>query len=136
MSKLHQVLPYKMAEFNRYLLPYSIRYMSCSMVGSFFFFVKWLMGWGHQHSHTSWEQSVYSHERFKPISTFFGKGKKSILTLEQKFVEMCSITHHDKSYQTKLANHSTQGIWVGFTGGHPVGIYCEFNSKRREISLT
>ena len=50
-----------------------------------------------------------------PFQQFFGKGKRSILTLVQNFGEMCSTTHCNNSYPAKLSNCGTLEIWVDFT---------------------
>ena len=49
-----------------------------------------------------------------PFQQCFGNGKRCILSLMQKFGEMC-ITNH----WAKLVNHGTPGILVGNADGHP-----------------
>ena len=49
-----------------------------------------------------------SSKNLSPFQQVFGKGKRSILSLVQKFGEMCITTHWDNSYCAKLANHGTQ----------------------------
>ena len=64
----------------------------------------------------------------------FGKGKRSILTSVQRFGEICMMTYHDNSHQTKLANKGTQGIWVGLADGHSVSTYSMFNPKAPKLA--
>ena len=45
-----------------------------------------------------------------PFQQFFGKGKRNILTLMQKFGKMCIATYKDNSHGAKLANCGTTGI--------------------------
>ena len=47
-----------------------------------------------------------------PFQLFLWKGKKSILTLAQKFGETCITTYNDNSSWDQLANCSTLRIWA------------------------
>ena len=58
---------------------------------------------------------------------FFGKEKRSILSLMQKFGEMCISTYRDNTHWAKLANQSIPCIWVGCMEGHPTCTYWAFN---------
>ena len=71
-----------------------------------------------------------------PISTFFWNRKSNILSLMQNFGEMCITTYRDNTYQAKLANFGTPGIWVGYAEGHSTGTYQVFNPKMKKIILT
>ena len=68
-----------------------------------------------------------------PFQHFFGKGKKSVLTLMQKFGEMCIITYKDNTDWAKLANHGTPGIWVGYAENSPASTYWIFSPKTKKI---
>ena len=89
------------------------------------------MGQSCDHLHASWEQSINSEQ--KDISTIFAKGKRSILSLVQKFGDICITTYRDSTHQGKLANHDTSGIWVGYVEGHPTNTYWVFNPKTKNI---
>ena len=71
-----------------------------------------------------------------PFQQLFGKRKRSILSLMQKFVEMCFTIHRDNTYWAKLANQGTPGFWDGYAEGHPTSIYQAFNPKTKKIILT
>ena len=58
-----------------------------------------------------------------PFQQFFEKEKKTVLTLMQKFGEMCIATKMDNTHWAKLANCGTPSIWVGYTENHPDGTY-------------
>ena len=53
-----------------------------------------------------------------PFQQFFGKGKKSVLSVMQKLSEMCIITFKDNTHWAKLANQGTPSIWVGYAENH------------------
>ena len=63
-----------------------------------------------------------------PFQQFFGKGKKSIQALMQKFGEICIITFKDNTHWAKLANQGTPRIWVGYDW--------VFNPKTKKNILT
>ena len=71
-----------------------------------------------------------------PFQQFLGKQTKSVLTLMQKFDEMCIITNKDNTHWAKLANHGTPSIWVDYTENHPTGTYQIFYPKMKKIILT
>ena len=71
-----------------------------------------------------------------PFQQFFGKGKRSILSLMQKFDEMHITTYRDNIYQARLANQGTPGFWVGYAEGHLTGMYQDFNPKSKKIIST
>ena len=54
----------------------------------------------------------------------------------QKFGEMYISTYRDNMHQAKLANQHAPDIWVGFTEGHPTGIYQIFNPETKTVILT
>ena len=58
-----------------------------------------------------------------PFPQFFGKGKRSTLSLMQKFGEICIATYRDNTHQTKWANKGTPGLWVGYAEDHPTSTY-------------
>ena len=89
-----------------------------------------------EHCHIPQEPPDHSQKNLKPISTIFGKGKKSVLTSMQKFGEMCLATYKNNTHQAKLANHGTPSIWVGYAENHPTGTYPIFNPKTKKIILT
>ena len=70
------------------------------------------------------------------LSSFqqFLRRKSSILTLVQKFDEMCITTNCGISHQAKLANCDTPCIWVGFAEGPPVGTYHMHNPMTKSYS--
>ena len=89
LSAPPQVLPNNiMAESNRSLLPYSTRYMPCSMVANFLLPYK-----------LAYEPKLLTLPLFLkiisslpneiPFQHFFGKRKRNILSLIRKFCEMC-----------------------------------------------
>ena len=69
-----------------------------------------------------------------PFQQFFGKGKKTVLTLMQKLAEMCIATYKNNTNWAKLANCGTPSIWAGYAENHPTGTYQIFNTKTKKIS--
>ena len=65
----------------------------------------------------------------------FGKGERSILSLVQKFGEMCINMYGNNFCWAKLVNQGAPGIQVGFTEGHSVGTYWVYNPKTKKIIL-
>ena len=49
---------------------------------------------------------------------------------------MCIMTQHDNFCWDKSPKQGTEGIWVGFTGGHIVGTYHVLNPETHKISWT
>ena len=95
---------------------------------------KWPLGKSCKCHHASQEQPVNSESKPRPISTIFGKGKISILSLMQKFGK--KVYHHLQRYQAKLANQGTPCIWIGYAKGHLTGTKWIFNPKTKKIILT
>ena len=60
-----------------------------------------------------------------PFQLYTGEVRRSILSLMQKFGEVCITTHMHNLLQAKLGICGTPGIWVDFAEGHPVGTYQE-----------
>ena len=79
---------------------------------------------------------ITTNRTLSPFQQFFGKGKKIVLTLMQKFGEMCITTYKDGSHQAKLANHGTLSISVSYAEGHPTGTNWIFSPKTKKIILT
>ena len=64
---------------------------------------------------------------------FFGEEKRIILSLMQKFCEMCITTYSDNTHWAKLDNQGTPDIWVGYAEVHHTGIYWVFNPKTKRL---
>ena len=79
-----------------------------------------------------------NHTPNRALSSFqhFWEGKRSTLSLVQKFGEMYITTYWDNLHWAKLTNCDTLGLWVGIAEGHPVGTYCRYDPKTKRISLT
>ena len=71
-----------------------------------------------------------------PFQQFFGKEKRSTLSLIQTIGEMCITTYRENTNWAKLAHSGAPGILVGYTDGHPIGTYQVFNLKTKTILLT
>ena len=46
------------------------------------------------------------------------------------------MTYCDSTHQAKLAKYGTAGLWVGYSGGHPVITFQIVNPKTRKINVT
>ena len=79
---------------------------------------------------------ITPNRNLSPFQQFLGSRKRSILSLMQKFGEICITTYKDETNLAKLAIQGTPGIWVGYTEGHPTGTYWGFNPKTKKITLT
>ena len=118
----------KMGTSNASLLPFSTRYMPCSMVENLLPTNKAVFG--------QKLRTLPCSSRTSPFQQFFGKGKKSVLALMQKFGEMCITTFKDNTHWAKLANRGTPGIRVSYAENHPAGTYQIFNPKNKKNILT
>ena len=65
---------------------------------------------------------------------FFGKEKKLVITLMQKFGEICIAANKDNTHGDKQANCGTPGIWISCTENHLFGTYRIFNPKTKKLS--
>ena len=93
---LPQILLNRMTLLNGNIPPCLIEYMPCSTEENSMPF--WEMAYGPNCQHpTLQEKTLPSQYRFKTISTFFVKEKRSILTSVQKFGVMCITTYWDSS---------------------------------------
>ena len=82
------------------------------------------------------KNNLISHSRtLSPCQQCFGKVKRSIIALAQKFGEMCIAMYTDNSHGAKLANWVTSGILIGFAEGDPVSTYRRSNTKTKKIFL-
>ena len=80
--------------------------------------------------------SITPNRTLSPFQQFFGKRKRIILSLIQKFDEMCSTTYKENIHRAKLANGGTPGIWVSYADGHPTSSYQVLSNNTKKIMLT
>ena len=65
---------------------------------------------------------ITPNRNLSPFQQFSRKGKRIIVSLMQKFGEMCITNYRDDTHWTKLAKQGTPSICVGYMEGRPTGI--------------
>ena len=118
-------MPHRMAALNKNSLPSSTRYVQCWKAANSMLFYKMITAMLLENNLLTLSRNL------SPFQQFFG-----MLSLMQKFGEMCVTTHWDNSHHVMLANHGIPGIWVGGADGYPTGTYQVFNPKTKKITLT